>query len=520
MAELLQALLQRQRRRNPYADIMGPDPMDSQAYMDSAQGADVSMPAPVGGQPQMDDSGGGGGIVSLAGGSGGSRNPFRMAEAREDDAPMEATVAGRGQRRPKECPGGVCRPRSTVVQGFSSSPRIISDGGYVVSSSPTIVSSAPMASTIVSGPSYSSGGATLGDVQGLYSEAMSQQSMGSPAGRALAERGIGYTLAQQAEARAADILAHNMSVTERAGAMRERQLTLDEKDFEEKAANATAERALTAQITQYSKESTAMGNFGEMQKLVSGMVAGQSDPEVTSVAVARLLSMQTGMKIGADGKPLQPGDPVQFTEANLSAARQIVYPAAALNVLVTGSALDNAARGNGDNAARIVPPVEGETPDQYAARAAQRFEELSDRSVTNATRTIISGLKQTSAWQTRDEDGVRAYLNTNLYYPMRRNFADHFLKVREPQFAGLSPEDADAAKSRAVNDAYALADQFQDYIEKSAVTALYDQQAGANTAMRSEALNFGTSKSRNETKPVDSNETLPAIPAGALDTAF
>ena len=518
MAELLQALLQRQRRRNPYADIMGPDPMDSQAYMDSAQGADVSMPAPVGGQPQMDDSGGG--IVSLAGGSGGSRNPFRTAEAREDDAPMEATVEGGTKATQTQCPGGVCRPRSTVVQGFSSSPRIISDGGYVVSSSPTIVSSAPMASTIVSGPSYSSGGATLGDVQGLWSAAQQAQAMGQPAARAQNERGVALSMAMDANADRSRIIANNISNDARAYEITQRRLTLDEKDFEEKAANATAERALTAQITQYSKESTAMGNFGEMQKLVSGMVAGQSDPEVTSVAVARLLSMQTGMKIGADGKPLQPGDPVQFTEANLSAARQIVYPAAALNVLVTGSALVNAARGNGDNAARIVPPVEGETPDQYAARASQRFEELSDRSVTNATRTIISGLKQTSAWQSRDEDGVRAYLNTNLYYPMRRNFADHFLKAREPQFAGLSPEDADAAKSRAVNDAYAFADQFQDYIEKSAVTALYDQQAGANTAMRSEALNFGTSKSRKETKPVDSNETLPAIPAGALDTAF
>ena len=518
MAELLQALLQRQRRRNPYADIMGPDPMDSQAYMDSAQGADVSMPAPVGGQPQMDDSGGG--IVSLAGGSGGSRSPFRTAEAREDDAPMEATVEGGTKATQTQCPGGVCRPRSTVVQGFSSSPRIISDGGYVVSSSPTIVSSAPMASTIVSGPSYSSGGATLGDVQGLWSAAQQAQAMGQPAARAQNERGVALSMAMDANADRSRIIANNISNDARAYEITQRRLTLDEKDFEEKAANATAERALTAQITQYSKESTAMGNFGEMQKLVSGMVAGQSDPEVTSVAVARLLSMQTGMKIGADGKPLQPGDPVQFTEANLSAARQIVYPAAALNVLVTGSALVNAARGNGDNAARIVPPVEGETPDQYAARASQRFEELSDRSVTNATRTIISGLKQTSAWQSRDEDGVRAYLNTNLYYPMRRNFADHFLKAREPQFAGLSPEDADAAKSRAVNDAYAFADQFQDYIEKSAVTALYDQQAGANTAMRSEALNFGTSKSRKETKPVDSNETLPAIPAGALDTAF
>jgi hypothetical protein len=468
----------------------------------------------------MDDSGGGGSVFRLAGGSGGSRSPFRTAEAREDDAPMEATVEGGTKATQTQCPGGVCRPRSTVVQGFSSSPRIISDGGYVVSSSPTIVSSAPMASTIVSGPSYSSGGATLGDVQGLYSEAMSQQSMGSPAGRALAERGIGYTLAQQAEARAADITAHNKSVTERAGAMRERQMTLDEKRFEVEAASAASEQAISAQIAQYSKESTAMGNFGEMQKLVSGMVAGQSDPEVTAVAVARLLAMQTGMRIGADNKPIQPGDPVPFNEANLSAARQIVYPAAALNVLVTGSALDNAARGNGDNAARIVPPEKGETPDQYAARASQRFEELSDRSVTNATRTIISGLKQTDAWQMRDEDGVRTYLNTHLYYPMRRNFADHFLKVREQQFAGLSPEDADAAQSRAVNDAYAFADHFQDYIEKSAVTAMYDQQAGANTAMRSEALNFGTSKSRNETKTVDSNETLPAIPAGALDTAF
>lgn len=526
MAELLQALLQRQRRRNPYADLMGPDPMDSQAYMDSAQGADVSMPAPVGGQPQMDDSGGGG-IVSLAGGSGGSRNPFRTAEAREDDAPMEATVAGRGQRRPKECPGGVCRPRSTVVQGFSSSPRIISDGGYVVSSSPTIVSSAPMASTIVSGPSYSSGGATLGDVQGLWSAAQQAQAMGQPAARALHERGAALSMAMDANADRSRVIDNNIANDKRSYEIHQRQTAMEEAELPGKIAAAAAEIALTNAQTQYAREVTAQGNYEDRKAAVTQMLERGGNPEDLAKYLARLDSMSNVLALDPNSKPdMRNAGASPVTPQALSEARTQAYSAVAMHGIFTSAAAQKAARGLQEfNATGLVPRTEGETDDQYTARAHARLAEISGQALPRAADTIISGLQRTEEWKNNDRLGVERYLTAHVYYPMQQQMRDMFLTQRRSQLQGLTGDALDQATMTVLAEADNLTNTYAEFVEAKVQDAMVDPDYNDNKGWLSNVWGqyYGGDKAPAADKPADTNDTLPdvpAIPAGARDTAF
>jgi hypothetical protein len=529
MAELLQALLTKQRRRNPYSDLMGPDPLESQAIMDAAQGSDVSIPSPVSGGAPMADAGSG--ILLASGGGGGGR--VRSAGYSEDDdeprSPIR-TAAGSGARASAttqtQCkPGMKCYRGGTTVgsgQQFFSQPQMMGERVTHINGVPvgqmgggSIVTGTPMATTVMDGGAYSSGG-SLTDPQSMFDSAMEAEYSGDPSRRALNEKGIGYGLAIRQQDENALNSAHNRSMAESARQYAFAQQEMEKAKLDEEIANLAAERALTAEQTQLTRESTSMGLYDDRRAAVAAMLRTGGNPEDLANYLAATASGPRELKSDSKGKPL-PGEPgnAAAVEAMVEARAQ-AYSAAAIHGLATSQRVLQAARGldvTGD--AVIVSRLDGESDEEYRARARESLDALNAEALPRAAETIISGLQRTPAWKNNDRLEVQRYLDAHLYYPLQRHLRQEFMAQRQGSLKGLSPERRDAAEREIMAQADYTTNSISEFFKVEVEAAMDDPKYRDDDTYLNNMWRawFGGDAAPPQDTPADSNNTMPDLPA-------
>lgn len=500
MAELLDRLLSRQRKRNPFSDVMGPDPLESAAMMDTAQGVDVSMPAPVGGRSRMADGGEG----ALAGGGG----PFRTAGG-GGAAPIQAAVQGGGgktQATQTQCPGGRCpSPRRTVTSG----PQYFDDGGFPVTStvvgSPTVSSSAPM---MTGGPVMSSPSSVpFGDSQGLADLAWQQQQMGQPAARALAERLGNRTDMREVLSQNAINDAHTRKTTDES-ASQSRMRLLQEIE------SAKVEDALKTVMTQDLDEGLAT-SFIKNRQAIEADFNETGDVRGLTVAYARL--MVSGAPVmGSDGQPMPQADgpiPVEIMQQ----AEQEAYGTAAINALLGNAIVQRDAANLGESFnSRLVPRGANESAEAYAARAEAVLSQMKTDGFYRASSSIISGLKQTEVWKQRDMDGIQQFLDSRVRMPTEAKMRALYAKS-QPADEKLPPRERRAMELARDAEATRQALAFSDYVRGEAQFEL--TAAGEPQGRTWQEWAYGEDQP-DKPRPVDSNDTLPNTPARGANPQF
>ena len=495
MAELLDRLLSRQRKRNPFSDVMGPDPLESAAVMDAAQGADVSMPAPVAGRARMADPGEG--ILASGGGGGGS--PFRTANMGGGEAPVQAAIqsgGGKTQATQTQCTGGRCpTPRRTVI---SSGPQYFDDGGFPATStvvgSPTISSSAPM----MTGGGFASSPMSA-DPYDLRSTAEAGQQMtvtGEYAQREFAKRmyelGLGEKQVQA-----------NIRVQDSDLAMRERAAAHATRELDQQILDSKTQNAMTEAMTRDLDERTAT-TFLDMAQEIEADLIRTGNPNGAAVAYARLLNNGPPVVDEKGNVVSQPSQPI--TPEIMKQASQWAYGTAAINGLLANAIIQRDAANLGESFnSRLVPRAEGESDEAYAARAQDTLSQLETDALYRASSSVISGLKETTAWQKRDMACIDRFLETNVRFPTVAKMRALYAK-EQPIDEALPPRERKAMELARDAEATRRALVFFDYVKDEARVEL----GGAVTTKGStwQEMQYGEDPPA-KIPAVDSNDTLP-----------
>ena len=518
MAELLDRLLARTRKRNPFSDVMGPDPLESAATMDAAQGSDVSMPAPVSRRAPAADagsnilmaSGGGGSPFRTAGGSGASAAPMQ-----ETGGPIRNFFSG-GQPQMRTgmpsqqggCANGQCGPRASVGSNY----QIMDDGGFPVTT--TVVGSAPMAS----GGIQASVAPTppIGDLQGGMDAARFWENAGDPSARELEKQGLFIGLAADQQALNKTIAEGNLELQRRAADFADReQKTAAQKT----AAEITAlnqDTLLSAQLTQVSKESTGKGQFETRRSIIATMIEEGGSPEDAAHALARL-SSPVGLKLDKDGKPVAPESASAIPQTALDDARRQAFGAFGVHLLVTGQQTrETADLVSSGGTADSVAPKPNESQDEYVARVYQAMAERRGQTAARAADAIIGGLQRSQAWADGNWNEVNLALESDVGSVLNQYVKKTFLEARQDDMQALPPEQRKAAEFETINRAEQYANYTLGYFRAEALGAFLRSKGGQYDPNMTYIQNagraaeyFGGDKKPDSPKPVDSNDTLP-----------
>jgi hypothetical protein len=516
MAELLSRLLSRQRRRNPFSDVMGPNPLESQAAMDEAQGADVSTPAPVSRRGPAADAGEG---ILMAGGGGG---PIRTAGFSGGDAPVQTTVQGNagGQTRATQtqCPGGRCGPR-TVVGG--SNYQIIDDGGFPITSS-TVVAGPAMGAgeTIVSGGAMASGAPqpSIFDVQGVVDAARYHDQVGNPSARQLEKDAVNFGFTDRQLGLNERIINSNIAREDRAALFAEREQNIAAAKTAAEIESLNQDTALAAQQTQLTREATGLGQFDTRRQIISQMISDGGSPEDAAHALARL-SSPISPTYNKDGKPVAPDGATAIPQQALDEGRKQAFGAYAVHVFVTSQqtreTADLVASGQ---QADSVAPLPDETQDAYVQRVYSLMAERRGQSVARSADAIVGGLQNTKAWQDGNWNEVNLALENYVGAPLNQYTRKSFLDARRDDIAALPPGQREAATTDTVNRAEQYANYAYAYFRAEALGAFMRSKGGQYDNNMTYLQNagraaeyFGGDKKPESPKPVDSNDTLPPL---------
>jgi hypothetical protein len=516
MAELLSRLLSRQRRRNPFSDVMGPNPLESQAAMDAAQGADVSTPAPVSRRGPAADADGEGGIMLASTGGGGS--PFRTAGGSgAADSPVQET-GGPIRNFFSGGPAPMQRPSSGRRMDCSSGQcRMVDDGGFPVTStvvgSPVMQSSSPMmtGSTVVSGaPVSGAPDLDFSDQTAMTQQAWQQQQMGQHGGRAFFERQRNNALIDDinAQNKVNDEFSRNLSLN----AAGQARLKLD-KEMEQ----ADVEMGLTRAMTVHADETTATGSEGRRVAMKQKYLSQGGDPQTLAMFLARLDS-KAPLSVDKDGNPIMPqgGAAVTatITPQMMANAEAEAYGTVAVHGVISHAMVLRDAKGLAENVdSRLVPRLPNEPDDVYADRKKQSLKSMYDETLYRAADTIISGLQRTDAWKKQDWLEVRAKMDSNVYRPLERSMRQLYATQR-PMPENLSPADREAYLLEIDTVARERAEKFYDFFLEEAGDAFHNPEyrkddSWWNNQWQQVKSFWGGDEAPEQSKPVDSNDTLP-----------
>ncbi len=515
MAELLERLLSRQRRRSPFSDVMGPDPLESQAAMDAAQGANVSTPPPVSARGPVADAGEG----ILVSGGGGGGNPFRLAGG-GGAAPVQTAVrqgtSGKTQATQTQCPGGKC-PTPRRVMSAPSNYQIIDDGGFPVASStgmsgPVVSSGAPVMSGAPSASVY--------DLQGVVDSARQQEVMGNPSGRALEQNIANLGLTSRAMDQTDRIIEFNTSTRDMAAAQAKERLTLEaSKVASENAINLSTAR-MNEGMAQISRESSSLGRFETEREIIDTMIREGGNPE----NAARALAVQSQpLQVGADGKPIPPAQVAAISQKDLDTTRTMAYGAAGIHLIVQSEQMwDAANQVSQGSMSEAYPPLQGETKEGYAQRVYAQMAGDRGQNFARAADQIISGLQQTAAWKTGSWSEVGTDLSNHVGMTLNQYMTKKYLEAQQDEIAAL-PEARRAEYMKGVEfRAQADAGKVFHYLEVETYAAFMKSRGGQydpnktylDNMRAAPASYFGGDKKPTEPPPADSNNTMPNLPAG------
>lgn len=473
---LLSRLLSRRQRRRPFSDMMGPNPLDSQAVMDSAQGTDVSTPGGMSRRSAPADSGSM--ILASASGGGGGGTPVTTAAGSGASAPVQTTAGGRFfQRSGGGCANGRCGiPQSTVIRD---------DGGF-----PVTTMTSP---TVVSAPTVTGMPATVpGDALQAYQQ-------GDVGLSRLYER-------QKAQKDAQDAFNQTMEETRRVNTFNMAQ--------EEKAAaiaqkKAEADIATQTVVTTGALEGTTTGQYDLIKKAKEEYLLQGGSVRDLANAIAGLRGTPP-MEMDGNANPVQGGAPV-VTDDAFKLAFSEALGLEAVRGFVGSQYLNHELRADPARQAEylqaIVPRRPEETDEDYALRQEAAKKDLFADQVGRSVEKIVGAMQDTPEWQKKNQNAIRQRLVSDiepwLSDGIRRRLTE------------LNPDaNPDYLESQAIEYTQRYMDLFISGTLASLTDPNHDPKKtwSVNETMSGRSTYWGGDKTQSEPPPADSNDTMPDIP--------
>jgi len=473
---LLSRLLSRQRRRSPFSDMMGPNPLESQAVMDAAQGVDVSTPGGMSSRSAPADSGS---MILASASSGGGGTPVTTAAGSGASAPVQTTAGGRFLRRSGGgCEDGQCGiPQSTVM---------FDDGGF-----PVTTMTSP---TVVSGPIVSGMPATVpGDALQAYQQ-------GDVGLSRFYEREGAKTAAQKAFNQTMEetrrVNTFNMEQEKKAAALAQKK--------------AEADIATQAVVTTGALEGTTTGQYDLIKKAKADYLMGNGGSVRDLANTIAGLRGTPPMEMDGNANPVQGGAPVvtddafklAFSEAlGLEAVRGFLgsqYVNHQLRITPEGQAsyLDT-----------LVPRRPDEPDEDYALRRDAAKKTLFGDQIGRTVEKIVGAVQDTPEWAEKNQNAMRQRLVSDI--------EGHLGAGIRRRIGELNP---DANPEYLDSQAIEYTQQYMDLLVTGVLTSMMDPNFNArktwsvNERMSDRAEFWGGDKAPSEPPPADSNDTLPDDP--------
>lgn len=472
---LLSRLLSRRQRRRPFSDMMGPNPLDSQAVMDAAQGADVSTPGGMTRRSAPADSGSM--ILASASGGGGGGTPVTTAAGSGASAPVQTTAGGRFfQRSGGGCANGQC--------GIPQSTYMVDDGGF-----PVTTMTSP---TVVSAPTTTGMPGTTEQIFGDYDLGNVGRSRAGERERAAAaaERAFGQTMEETRR-----VNTFNMEQEKKAAA-------IAKQEAESRIATQTV-------VTTGALEGTTTGQYDLIKKAKEGYLLQGGSVRDLANAIASLRGTPP-IEIDSNGNPVQGGPPV-VTEDMFKLAFSEALGLEAVRGFVGSQYLNHELRadpaGQAEYLQAIVPRRPEEADEDYALRQEAAKKDLFADQVGRSVEKIVGAMQDTPEWKQKNQNSIRQRLVSDiepwLSDGIRRRLAE------------LNPDaNPDYLESQAIEYTQRYMDLFISGTLASLTDPNHDPKKtwSVNETMSGRSTYWGGDKTQSEPPPADSNDTMPDIP--------
>jgi len=476
---LLSRLLSRQRRRSPFSDMMGPNPLESQAVMDAAQGVDVSTPGGMSSRSAPADSGS---MILASASGGGGGTPVTTAAGSGASAPVQTTAGGRFfQRSGGGCANGRCGvPQSTVM---------LDDGGFPVTTmaSPTVVS----APTMTGMPSM-----PIATEEGMV-QAYLQGDVGlSRLGERREQANRAYDAFNQTMAETTRVNTFNMEQERKAAALAQKE--------------AEADIATQAVVTTGALEGTTTGQYDLIAKAKADYLtgAGGSVRDLAN-AIARLRGTPP-MEMDGNANPVKSGEPV-VTEDSFKLAFSEALGLEAVRGFLGSQYANHQMRltpeGQASYLDTLVPRRPDEPDEDYALRRDAAKKTLFGDQIGRTVEKIVGAVQDTPEWAEKNQNAMRQRLVSDI--------EGHLGAGIRRRIGELNP---DANPEYLDSQAIEYTQQYMDLLVTGVLTSMMDPNFNArktwsvNERMSDRAEFWGGDKAPSEPPPADSNDTLPDDP--------